>query len=103
MKIRNDCPCLRVLLVIEEGDGCHVAIPIPTQPGDVLILCTDQSFVIYVAGVVTREGQQDFDTHVNLRYSHDRAAAVTHARSFGAPGRLFLKSLDTGEWSEILN
>jgi hypothetical protein len=55
-------------------------------------------------GLVTKDGQQDFDTHMNLKYERDRTAAVADARALGMPGcRIFFRNLDTGDWSEISN
>jgi hypothetical protein len=75
---------------------------IPTQCGDVLILRTDQSFILHAVGRVTKDGQQDFDTHVNVKYADNRAAADADAKALVLPGRrVFFRNLDTGEWSEI--
>ena len=77
---------------------------IPTHRGDVLILRTNQSFVLHAVARVTRDGQQDFFTHVNVRYASDRAAAEADAKALVAPGRrIFFRNLDTGDWSEISN
>jgi hypothetical protein len=81
-----------------------VVEPIPTQLGDVLILRTDHSFTLHVVGQVTKNGQQDFDTHVNLKYASDLAAALADAKGLVEPGRrIFFRNLDTGDWSEISN
>jgi len=73
---------------------------IPTQPGDVLILSTDQSFTIYAVGLVTTDDQQEFDFHMNVKYERDRAAAVAEAKALVVPGRrIFFRNIDTGEWS----
>ena len=77
---------------------------IPTHYGDVLILRTDYSFVLHAVGRVTRDGQQDFHTHVNVKYANDRAAAEADAKALVVPGRrIFFRNLDTGEWSTISN
>jgi hypothetical protein len=77
---------------------------IPTRTGDVLILLTDHTFTIHAVGQVTTNGQQDFDTHVNVKYETHRAAAVADARVFAGPGqRIFFRNIDTDEWSEISN
>jgi hypothetical protein len=77
---------------------------IPTQLGDVLILMTNHSFTLYAVGQVTKSGQQDFDTHVNLKYPRDRATALAEAKALVVPGRrIFFRNLDTGDWSEIAN
>jgi hypothetical protein len=76
----------------------------PTQVGDVLILWTHASFTVHAVGRITKDGRQDFDTHVNVRYASDRAAAVADAKALVVPGRrIFFRNLDTGEWSEISN
>ena len=75
---------------------------IPTQLGDILILRTDHSFTLHAVGQVRKDGQQDFDTHVNLKYASDRATAVADAKALVVPGRrIFFRNLDTGDWSEI--
>jgi hypothetical protein len=75
----------------------------PTQQGDVLILRTDHSFTLHAVGRVTKDGQEDFDTHKHLKHAKDRATAVADAVALAEPGhRIFLRNLDTGEWSEIL-
>jgi hypothetical protein len=84
--------------------AAHVAERIPTQLGDVLILRTDHSFTLHAVGQVTKKGQQDFDTHVNVKYSSDRAIALADAKALIVPGRrIFFRNLDTGDWSEITN
>jgi hypothetical protein len=79
--------------------------PIPTQPGDVLILLTkDRSFSVYAVGPVSKDGEQDFFTGMNVKYERDRSAAVDAAKAIVAPGRrIFFRNLDTGDWSEISN
>ena len=75
---------------------------IPTQLGDVLILRTNHSFTLYAVGQVTKEGQQDFDTHINVKYARDRAGALTNTKALVVPGRkIFFRNLDTGDWTEI--
>jgi hypothetical protein len=75
---------------------------IPTQRGDVLILRTDHSFTIHVVGSVSKDGQQDFESQMDLTFEIDRAAAVAEAKVLVAPGgRIFLRNIDTGDWSEI--
>ena len=77
---------------------------IPTHCGDVLILRTDHSFILHAVGRVTRDGQQDFHTHVNVKYANDRAAAEADAKALVVPGRrIFFRNLDTGDWSEVSN
>ncbi len=75
---------------------------IPTQPGDVLILSTDQSFTVYAVGLVTKDGQQEFDTHMSVKYDRARRAAVADAKALVVPGRrIYVRNIDTGAWSEI--
>jgi hypothetical protein len=75
---------------------------IPTRVGDVLILRTDKSFAIHAVGLVTKDGQQDFDAHVNVKYESDTVAAVARAKALLAPGgRIFMNDIDIGKWSEI--
>jgi hypothetical protein len=77
---------------------------IPTHSGDVLILWTHASFTIHAVGHVTKDGQQDFETHVNVKYANDLADAVAEARNMVPAGRqIFFRNLDTGDWSEIRN
>ena len=77
---------------------------IPTQIGDVLILWTSQSFVIYGVGRVSKDGQQNFRGAVNVKYVSDRAVAVAEAKALVVPGRrIFLLDIDTETWSEISN
>jgi hypothetical protein len=77
---------------------------IPTHSGDVLILWTHASFTIYALGHVTKDGQQDFGTQVDVRYPPGRAAAVAEAKAMVAAGRqIFFRNIDTGDWSEIRN
>ena len=77
------------------------AARIPTTPGDVLILQTD-SIPTHAIGVVAQDGQQDFANRTDLKYERDRRPAEALARSLVVPGgRVFLKNIDTGDWSEI--
>ena len=80
--------------------GGMLTTRIPTHCGDVLILRTDHSFVLHAVGRVTRDGQQDFHTHVNVKYASDRAAAEADAKALVVPGRrIFFRNLDTEDWS----
>jgi uncharacterized membrane protein len=81
---------------------------IPTRVGDVLIVGTTQSYTTHAVGLVSQNGQQDFDTYmhahvaVNVQHVTDRAAAIALAKTLVAPGRrIVFHNLDTGEWSEI--
>ena len=80
----------------------EMAPRMPTQRGDVLILRTDKSFILHAVGRVTKDDRQDFDTHVNLQYENDRAAAVADAKALVGRGRrIFFRNLDTGERYEL--
>jgi hypothetical protein len=77
-----------------------MAAPIPTKRGDVLILCTDQTFEIYAVGLVLTDGQQDFQSQDDVAHVTSHEAAVLKARSLALPGgRVFLRNIDTGIWS----
>jgi len=80
-----------------------MATRIPTQPGDVLILVTEDSFFSTNAvGPVSEAGQQDFQHQMNVKYLNDRLAAVVVAQTLvRRGGRIFLLNLDTNDWSEI--
>jgi hypothetical protein len=80
-----------------------MATRIPTQPGDVLILVTeDSSFSTNAVGPVSEPGQQDFQHRMNVKYLTDRLAAVVVAQTLVAPGgRIFLLNVDTNDWSEL--
>jgi hypothetical protein len=98
--------------VYDQSDRSALTLPrrpvarhVPTQRGDVLILWTDQSFIVYAVGQVANDGQQDFQMQMNVKYVTDRAAAVAAAKALVEPPgrRIFLRNLDTGDWSEISN
>jgi hypothetical protein len=75
---------------------------IATQPGDVLILQTTQSYTIYAVGRVSREGQQDVAGEKDVKYENDYGAAFAQAKTLVAPGRrIFLRNIDADDWSEI--
>jgi hypothetical protein len=75
---------------------------VPTHAGDVLILWTDRSFTSYGVGLVTVDGQRDFQGRVNVVHVSNRAAAVAKAKALVQPGRrIFLRNIDSGTWSEI--
>jgi hypothetical protein len=78
--------------------------PIPTRRGDVLILETkDTTFRIHAVGPIAKDGEQDFFTGMNVKYVRDRAEAVDTAKAMASSGsRIFLRNLETGEWSEIV-
>jgi len=77
--------------------------PIPTQIGDVLILRTNnRTLSIHAVGPVAKDGQQDFERQRNVKYLGGDIAAMAEARALVEPGRrIFLRNIDTGEWSEI--
>ena len=75
---------------------------IPTQIGDVLILQTTHSFTMHVVGRVTKNGQQDYEKPEKVEYESDWARALAAAKALAVPGRrIFVRNLDTGDWSEI--
>ena len=81
-----------------------VGTRIPTQIGDVLILWTNQTFTDYAVGNVFTAGQQDFAAQKNVKHERERAAAVAVAKTLVVPGsRIFIRNIDTDDWSEILN
>jgi hypothetical protein len=89
-------------IALQISKPAHMAERIPSQPGDVLILRTDQSFTIHAVGQVSKDGQQDFHGQTNVKYVSDRAAAVAEAKARVVPGRrIIFRSIDTGHWSEI--
>ena len=76
--------------------------PMPTRPGDILILWTDTTFHIHAIGRVSTEGQQDFYRRSEVTYERDREIAVGLAKGLVAPGgRIFLQHIDTDDWYEI--
>ena len=75
---------------------------LPTRRGDVLIICTAQSFHVYAVGRVSADGQQSFHQKHDVQYIVDRGEAVAAAKALGTTGhRTFLLDLDKGEWREI--
>ena len=76
----------------------------PTEVGDVLILRTSQSFIVYVVGSVATAGQHDFSHRQQVQHVATHAKAVKAAKALVAPrGRIYLLDIDTAEWSEISN
>ncbi len=79
-----------------------MATRIPTEIGDVLILRTTQSYMVHAVGLVSERGQQDFGHDTKTTHMSDYGAAVAHATALvGSGRRIFVRNLDTGEWSEI--
>lgn len=79
-----------------------MAKQMPTHPGDVLILRTEQSFHAYVVGPVCKDGQQDFQHQEEPRYAANLDDAFAVARGLLViGGRIFLLDIDTGEWSDV--
>jgi len=75
---------------------------VTTQIGDVLILTTAKAFTVYVVGRVSIDGQEDFHAHTGMTYEGDRVAALAAAKALAVPScRIFMRNLDTGEWSQI--
>jgi hypothetical protein len=76
--------------------------PIPTRRGDVLIV--DTNCRIHAVGPIMEDGEQDYFAGIPVKYRLGRAAAVNAAKAMASPeSRIFLRDLDTGEWSEILD
>ena len=79
-----------------------MAKPIPTQSGDVLIVRTTQSYTIHAVGRISKDGQQDLCDAANVTHETDYSDAVALAKALVSPGRrIFVRNLDTGDWSEI--
>ena len=79
-----------------------MAKPIPTRVGDVLILSTDKAYRVYAVGLVHAAGDQDFKGQENVAYLDSRADALKAAKALLAPGqKIFIRDIDTDEWSEI--
>jgi hypothetical protein len=79
-----------------------MARPVPTQPGDVLILQTERGVKIHAVGRVATAGQQDFHAQATPLYIVDHAEALAAARTLAMPGRrMFLLRIDSDEWSEL--
>ncbi len=77
-------------------------IPIPTEIGDVLILRTTESYTTHAVGLISERGQQDFSEHTTTTHLSGYRAAVDRAKALVATGgRMFVRNLDTGAWSEI--
>lgn len=75
---------------------------VPTRLGDVLILQTQTGVKIHAVGRVTRNGQQDFHAEPVPLYIVDHDEAVAVAQTLVAPDRrIFLITLDSGDWSEV--
>ena len=73
-----------------------------TRIGDVLILSTAHSFTLHIAGRITTDEQQDFHMQTGVEHVVERAAAIAMARRMVAPeGRVFLRNIDSNEWSLI--
>src|SRR5579864_4331314 len=68
----------------------------PTQIGDVLILCKNGD-PIHVVGLVSRDGQQT--VNANLIYERGSLAAIATGRRLAVQGRrIYRKNADTGWW-----
>jgi hypothetical protein len=77
-------------------------MPIPTPPGDVLVLQTERGVKIQAVGRVTRRGQEHFRAVLPPRYIKIYAEAFAVARTLVAPGRLiYLVKIDRIDWAEI--
>ena len=76
----------------------------PTRVGDVLILSTARSFIIYAVGPVSSDGQQGFESARDVKYLTTEAEARAEARALVKPKhRIFLRDIDTGKWEDISN
>jgi hypothetical protein len=75
----------------------------PSTIGDVLILVTRRTFTAYTVGLISEDYQQDFMRHQsNISHPNDIAGALSTARSILVDGRrIFLRNMDTNEWSQI--
>jgi hypothetical protein len=74
---------------------------LPTKLGDVLILTTDRAYRTFAVGLA-KAGQQDFHEPSAVKYVDSRDAALALAKALVAPGgRIFLRDLDTKEWTEL--
>jgi hypothetical protein len=77
-------------------------MPMPTQPGDVLILQTEKGLKIHAVGRVTRGGQEHFHAVPPPRYIVDHAEALAVARTLVAPSRhIYLVKIDRVDWAEL--
>lgn len=74
----------------------------PTQPGDALILKTAGGFRTHAVGPVRQDGQQDFRNQLDILHARRLTDAIATARTLlSADGRIFLRSIDTGDWSTV--
>jgi ribosomal protein S3AE len=74
----------------------------PTEVGDTLILRTSRAYTVYVVGLVATAGQHDFSHRQQVRHVTTEAEAVKAAKATVAPhGKIYLRDIDSGEWSEI--
>ena len=82
-------------------NGLAMTGKLPTMKGDVLILCTSQSFHVYAVGRVTKDGQQGFHRAHNVQYFTNRVAAIAAAKALQVMGhRTFSLNIDTKDWRE---
>ena len=78
--------------------------PPNTAVGDVLILMTTATYVIFAVGSVLTPGQHDFghQQEDDVQHVTTRALAEAVAHALVAPkGRIFLFDIDTADWSQI--
>ncbi len=99
-------PSDRHRLALGLASRQHFRIPrppqVPTRIGDALILQTTHTYTVYAVGRVSHSGQQDFSRGAAVKHEHDDVAAVAYAKALVAPGgRIFLRNIDRGDWSEI--
>lgn len=74
----------------------------PTQPGDVLILRTSKSFRTHAVGRVSCERQQDFRRQPHIHHTARLVEAIEMAKALlTSEGQIFLRNIDTGDWSTV--
>ena len=67
-----------------------------------MILDTRTRTFASTGGPIANDGEEEFLTGMNVKDGRDRAAAVDAAKAMASPGsRIFLRNLETGEWSEV--
>jgi hypothetical protein len=87
---------------LEISKGVHMANWMPTEPGDVLILKTSRSFLTHAVGPVREHHQQDFRNQPNIRHVAQLSDAIAvSAGMLGPGGQIFLRNIDTGDWSTM--
>lgn len=73
----------------------------PTRPGDVLILRTSRSRT-HAVGPVCHDRQQDFRNQLHIGHAAGLGEAIEMAKGLlASEGQIFLRSIDTGDWSTV--